>query len=33
MPGLDPSIHDAGIHDAGIAMDCRIKPGHDETDI
>jgi len=33
MPGLDPAIHLLRkMHFAKIAMDARVKPGHDDND-
>jgi hypothetical protein len=30
MPGLDPGIHHSS-ENAFISVDCRVKPGNDET--
>jgi hypothetical protein len=31
MPGLDPGIHDEVRHSLMVFMDCRAKPGNDDS--
>ncbi len=35
MPGLDPGIHSVHLRDrcGGYGMDCRVKPGNDDTEV